>query len=264
LVEREAAEYIAKQKARNDNIAAMCKPFADLYKNDPSAERALKELGSELGNEPFHRHDKVQLLPSNNARPFLLSGPVKMDFVRPPYAWATLGGNYSSAVMDTEHGIISITGDSGSVGGAMGGPVYAEASVGFTWNTSPGSVFRFCPQLQYEWEYNDGAYGAFSSASTSGIIRILLTQNNLSGWVDLPLFTDSGSTAHGGSSSQQGVIAGGVNDFGAAIVSDDIGPWNVAIKVIVQCDHSTGAGVARATGYAKATVSSVNIYFATL
>jgi hypothetical protein len=264
LVEREAAEHLAKQKARNDDVAAIFKPFADLIKTDPAAERAIKKLGSVLGKERLHWSEKMQRSPSSKARPFVVCDPVNLTIRRPPYDFGMLQGNYSQGSADPENGAISVLGDSGSVGG-MSGPVHASAAIGFIWTppTPDDLAVRFCPQVQYEWSYNDGAYGAGSSVSTQGIIAIVLMQKDRSGCQNMQLFYDSGSTAHGGSNSQQGMIAGGVNDFGASIGTLNFEgiPIHVLIEVLVQCDHSTVIGATRAAGCAMASVSSVNIYF---
>ena len=48
------------------------------------------------------------------------------------------------------------------------GPVNAGCSIGIT--LSPGNVnlVLVSAKVQWSWEYNDGAYGAFSSVSVSG------------------------------------------------------------------------------------------------
>jgi hypothetical protein len=268
LIEREAAEYLAKQEARKEAMAAIFKPLAELMKADAAAERAIKKLRSELGKERLHWAGKMRRSPSINARPLVLGNPLDAYTKGPPYDSAYTKGNYTQAIADEKNGFIGVRGDSGSVNNAMSGSVDATAGIQFNLVPPPPGIDNLVhvfPWADYEWEYSDGAYGLASSCNTRGTIIVSVMQSGLLlATGSRQLFSDSGGWDHNDHPPpQQGTIPDGGAILGATFPGD-IGAVDVHVEVRVQCDHNTGLGAALASALLQATVKGVTITRVTL
>jgi hypothetical protein len=253
--ERLARERAAAQRQRDDDIAAILKPVAALVSADPEAVQAIARLRSKVGKGRLALSEKGRPSPRTpEVVPFLLGEP--FDFRGPPYDFGMTYGNAREFANDFKIGYAGVLGDSGSFGGGAGGDVAAECGVGVAFQAVGDGLAWVQTRVSYTWEYFIEAFGAFSSAHTSGGIFIKAFGFNAKVLNErrAQAFADGVSTAGKPQHSGSGTVE--LPDLLMAFPVTASTWYPIVAGVWVECSHSTGLGFSRAQAKVEANVSN--------
>lgn len=256
LIEQRSQAHAAEHETIAKYTQALQAPFAKIIAESPEAAHALKELRQ---REPLELADSNVSLPVRGDRSggpmFNLHLQEHLSVVGAPYDFDWQWGNPVAGFHNRFNGQIGVDGSSGHAQHGASGRVEAAAGIGLAITTDRPVTVSVRPFISYWWRSGVAAYGAFSSAETKGGVdaAAFLDGRIIDGVRRSELFSDSRSWAGKDIHDDNGIVWVPDVTLGFAmqpgqVVVVNFGAW-------VECDHTSGIGVAAAVGQVRATVS---------